>query len=249
MKSNLMLRKFKTSNVPGTTNMIEEKSFFGSKMLEIEDEIIVDNNTIQYSQYFTSSDRNLVKQNGFQYFDFETHSSDETVFTLNLNNLKDDSQNIRQSQQDTKLRETNTIWKINIDTRNILREYLFAKIKERRVFKSVKYNDLLNKDINQSIYYYIDKNILDRYKYYKTEFYLQYINIEDKQQISTSSILKYDPKYDFEAKQKGDLIPNLNIVKKIPTNSIGDLFITYNQTESSKEYKFNYYYDVFYQKI
>lgn len=249
MKNNLILRKFKTSRVPGTLNMIEEKSFFGSKMLEIEDDVIIDNETIQYSQFFTSGDRDLVKNNGFQYYDCETHVGDETVFTLNLTSLKNDNHTIKESQQNVKIREISTIWEYTIDVKTILKEYLFVKIKENRAFKSVYYDDLLNKDINQSIYYYIEKNVLDRYKFLNIDMYIEYISIENDQKIGTSSVLKYNPEYTFEAKQKGDLESNLNVVKKFPSNGLGELFMTYNQTESSKNYKFNYYFDINYQKI
>ena len=209
----------------------------------------IDNETIQYSQYFISGDRNLIKNNGFQYYDYEIHVSDETVFTLNLIDLKDDNHTIKESQQNVLTRETSTIWEFTINVKMLLKEYLFAKIKESRSFKSVNYNDLLNKDINQSIYYYIDKNVLNRYKFLKIDMFLDYLKIVNEQRIGTGAVLKYNPTYTFESKQKGDLENNMNVIRKFPSNGLGELFITYNQTKSSKDYKFNYYFDIYYQKI
>jgi hypothetical protein len=249
MKNSLILRKFKTYKVPGTMNMLEEKSFFGSKMLEIEDDILIDNSNIQYSQYYIKGDRELSKRNGFQYYDYENHVADETIFNLNLIDLKDENQSIKESQQNKQTRENSTIWEFNIDVKDILLEYLFAKLKESRVFKSITYNNLLNKDINESVYYYISNNILDRYKFLKIDMYILYLRIDSEQRVGTSSVLKYNPAFTFEAKQKGDLETNMNVNKKFPTNGLGDLLITYNQTKSSKDYKFNYYFDIYYQKI
>ena len=39
MKDSLLLKKYKTENVNGTLNLDEEKTFFGTKVMDIEDEI------------------------------------------------------------------------------------------------------------------------------------------------------------------------------------------------------------------
>ena len=50
MRRNYISPEYQTKSVQGTLNMLEESTFFGAKMLEIEDSISIDNLDIIYYQ-------------------------------------------------------------------------------------------------------------------------------------------------------------------------------------------------------
>jgi len=50
MRRDYISPEYKSVRVYGTFNMLEESNFFGSKMLEIEDSIIISNQEIIYYQ-------------------------------------------------------------------------------------------------------------------------------------------------------------------------------------------------------
>ena len=47
MKSDLIISKYKTENIIGTKSSVDPKTFFGSKMVDIEDFISINNDTIR----------------------------------------------------------------------------------------------------------------------------------------------------------------------------------------------------------
>jgi len=239
MKSDLILRKYTTENVSGTHSVLDVKNFFGSKMLDIEDEIVIDNSSIQYSDVLDISGTT----NGFQYF---VYSSKETIYIKNLTQLKNDNHSIVLANQSAMNLERNTNWNISIDAQNILRYYLFYKLKESRAFKCVYYDDLPDKDINSSIIDYINTNIINRYVFDFMNFYVLYTDIDISQSIYlTDPLLRYDPKFLYEVNSTTNLVTNLN-VKSTPDMQISAV---YKQIKSSEQYKFDYYFNLNFKRL
>lgn len=247
MKSNLILKQYQTEPVEGTQQLQEITTFFGSKMMEIEDTITIDNKVIQYSQYLNPSvDDNT---NGFQYY--EEMNPNETIFLTDLINVKKNNHTIKLQQQKDIEKQYNTRWEINISIKNILREYLFSRIKEARTFKCLKYSDFLNKDINASIYQYIDTNVLSRYKYDNVDFFVVYKHIPSNNRLYGDAILVYDPIFDSNIDITTNKVTNLNVVTDVykNINNLTDLTINYYQIKPSTEWKFDYYFNLIYKKI
>ena len=97
MKSNLILKKFSTNSVPGTMNQKELRTFFGGKIIYSEDNIYINNDSINFSQVV--SDIN----NGYQYYDVSLAKNKEINFYENLTDLKSNNQSISLlSQNSTK---------------------------------------------------------------------------------------------------------------------------------------------------
>ena len=59
MRRNYISDEFKSNIVNGTLTMVEKSSFFGSKMMSIDDEILVDSSNIIYYQNNKSEQINL----------------------------------------------------------------------------------------------------------------------------------------------------------------------------------------------
>lgn len=247
MKSNLILKQFETEEVEGTKQLKEITSFFGSKMMDIEDDIVIDNKTIQYSQYMNPSvDDNM---NGFQYHN--ELNPNETIFLRNLVDLKNEKHTITLLQQNAVEKYYNTRWKINISIQDILKEYLFCKIKEARTFKCIRYNNFINNDINTSIYQYIKLNILNRYKFENIDFYVYYKNVPSDNKMYSQPLLTYEPLFDYTIEKPENKVTNLNIITDSYKNAINltNIVIEYYQTKPSTEWKFDYYFNLKFTKI
>jgi hypothetical protein len=236
MKENLILRQYETQSVNGTFEMKEFRWFFGSKMMEIEDMIIIDDTTIQYSEM----------SNGFQYYESESQVR-ESYSTPNLNQLKIDNHRIYMPPQSNIQKQKNTLWNLDIDMRTIIRNYLFYKIKEIRTFKGISQENILNKNINQSIKNYIDENILDRYRYKNIDLYVKYNNIEESQNVRSSNKLQFDVNFNTLVKKSSNLI--VNYTTEQDSQNINNLKIKYNQVKPSETNNFDYYFDLFFEKI
>jgi hypothetical protein len=242
MKSNLMLKKFITNTVPGTMNQKELKTFFGGKVLYSEDYIYINDDTINYSEAVSSYN------NGYQYFDVNTIQEDwESEFAENLTDLKANNQSILLLNQTNENLSNNTRWQITINGTSILRDYLFARLKERRVFKMINAIDVYSNDINTAVYDYIDKNLIGRYRLLRVDFYVSYYDIKQQQSIYNKILLQYDPTFDVSVYSKTNLT-NANIVGYDPYK-FNSIVIQYNQSKSSSQYSFNYYFDLVFTSV
>lgn len=254
MKNNLILKKYNTTPINGTFNLIEEKSFFGSKMIEIEDYISIDDKSIQYYQYWLdpsiytgSTYTENLKKNGFQ--NYIKNEQEEILFIQDLVQLKYNNHTIKEQQQDKAEHLNNTKWEMSIDVRNIITQYILYRIKEVRTFRGINYNNFINNNINVSITDYIVNNIIDRYKFDKIDFYVKYDEININSSIySYKTLLQYSPDYDSSIKLVVNKVANVN-VENPDVNTISTIKLKYNQTKPSTDYKFDYYFDLYFKKI
>lgn len=236
-----MLKKYSTTYVSGTVSEKEFRRIFGSKMLEIEDIITIDDKSIQFSDVI-SDDNN----NGFQDF---VYNSMEEIRNINLYNLKYDNSSIEQQSQTELDKVNNTKWLLNINAKKILQDYLFYKIKENRTFKCIYYEDLYGYDVNTFIRKYIDENVLNRYQFDSIKLYVKYINLLIESDIYSSIKLKYDPTFNRTININDFVIKNVNIGEINNILYLDNLEVYYNQTKKSTEYKFDYYFDLIFTKI
>ena len=155
MKSDLIITRFKTESIIGTKESNDTKTFFGSKMIDIEDTIIVDDSEIQYSEMFNTGNTD---NNGYQYY--EDIDFLEKIYLINLTDVKANGHTTSLVSQSSIDLKNNTQWSIIIDWKNILGDYMFYKLKNRRTFKCVKYTDVLTENINLFITRYFSSSIV-----------------------------------------------------------------------------------------
>lgn len=247
MKSNLLLKKYKITTDYGTKNLKPQKSFFGSIMLDVEDEILIDNSSISYKQISNPDDRN---QDGYQYYDLDTLGLEsETEYSFNLSDLKEKNHTIKLYNQSEDSVARNTSWEYDINVKNILRNYLFYRLKEKRVFKCIKNTYFINNNINLSIYKYIDENLINRYSFDQLNFYVNYYDITRNQTYLNTPLLQLDPKYDVTVYSNEYKINNVDVVKKDNFENLQNLKVIYNQIKEAGRYKFNYYFTLNYKRI
>lgn len=238
MKSNLILKKFNTNTVSGTMNQKELKTFFGCKIIYSEDNIHINDDSINFSQVVGEFN------NGYQYY--SKISDWETEFYENLTDLKLNNQSISFFSQTSSNINNNTRWQIVINGAAILKDYLFFKIKEQRVFKIINESDVYYNDINNAIYEYINYNIFSRYRLEKVDFYVSYYDIKD-QNIYSNVLLQYNPKFNPDV-YKPENLTNMNVVGYDPYK-FDTINIQYNQSKPSDQYSFDYYFNLNFTKI
>lgn len=241
MKSNLILKKFDTNNVIGTMNINNLKTFFGGKVPFLEESIDINNDSIEFSQVDSG------KQKGYQYYDYDNIDEElETIYIENLVDLKDNNHTV--TLLTPKIKTTNTVWEFKINARKILKDYLFFKFKENRIFNSINYNELYNGSINDSIYNYINNDILNNYKFDSFDLYLVYNNISTKQSTRNRIYLSFEPYYNPDIYDTNNKVSNYNIIK-LNEYYFDEIIFRYYQTKNPYEYIFDYYFNIRFIKI
>lgn len=229
MRRNFISPEFSYVQVFGTNNMEEESSFFGSKMMEIEDMIEIKSNSIVYYQNSVGEQLDLEKEYDFQNMIYNVVDDKKKNHILTL----DDFQSQNQSDNFAK-------WIMTINVRDILKNYLFAILKRERSFEGVQNEMTLNKNVNSSIKDYIERNILNRYKFSQLELYISPNSLLNNENLKYKNI--WDDKIDqpqFKSTQFASEIDN-NFEK---------MKIYFSQNFSSSFYSFRYYFNLKFEKL
>jgi hypothetical protein len=229
MRKNYISPEFTYNKVNGTFNMKEESSFLGSKMLEIEDSIYISDNNIIYYQRLTNEQIDL---------------STETTQSPIIYNVGDDKKKnhtlvIDESQSQYDL-NNNTKWILNININDVLSNYLFAKLKEYRTFEGVKNSMTIYNDVDFAIKEYIQKNVLNRYKYKTVELFIKYNDLRDQ------NVLRYKNIWNQNVLSTGT---NLKKIQTETSYDFNDVKVSFSQESPSSKYTFDYYFNILFEKI
>lgn len=228
MRRKYISPEFKYVSVNGCLNMKEQTSIFGSKMIDIQDQIVVSSENIIYYQSQNNEQVNFLLEKNSDPLVYNTNDDKNNNHTIVI----DESQSLQQSSSNTK-------WVVNINIDKILSNYLFATFKKFRTFEGVKNNMTLNNNVNSSINEYISKNILNRYKYKSIDFYIEYTP------LSNDGSIRY--KNFFSEISDPSLLE-----KKIQTLLSDDqkiLKVLFTQSKTSALFNYNYYYNITFDKI
>ena len=231
MRRNYISPEFEYKKVFGTLNMKEESTFFGSKMLEIEDSLELHNQGIIYYQNANKEQIDLDIERSLSPIVYSVADDKKLNHTLVI----DDSQGESQKNNLTK-------YIITINLKTILENFLFSTLKQYRTFDGVRNSMCYTKSADFSIREYIVKNITDRYKFDRVELYIKYVDLRDQNVrrflntwVSTDEISSTE-----------------YLLKKIQTNTEFDgssITVLFNQEKSSQQYSFEYYFKLFWVKL
>jgi hypothetical protein len=229
MRRTYISPEYKYNKVYGTYNMLEQSSFFGSKMLEIEDMIVISNQSILYYQTFNKEQLDISVENSLPSIVY--NSSDDKLQNHRL--YKDDSQTPYQLDKNTK-------WVMDINLNDILSNYLFAILKQYRTFEGVKNTMTIYNDVDFAIKEYIKNNVINRYKLKNIQMFIKY------KDIHSQSILRYQNSWNPIINQDS------NILKKIQTQTsynYSTMKVMFTQEQPSDQYSFEYFFDLIFEKI
>ena len=229
MRRTYISSEYSNTKTNGTFNMLEESNYFGSKMLEIEDSIYIENQNIIYYQQISGEQINLSSET----------SIDSPVYSASSDKNVNHSLNIDQTQTDYQ-KENSTKWIMDIKLNDVLSNFLFANLKRYRTFEGMKTSLTRTNDVNTTIREYIDKNVSNRYKFNKIDFYIKY------KDLRSQNVLRF----------KNTWSPIIGIdsnkFKKIQTETAFDgssIKLLFNQEQPSTQYSFEYYFNILFEKI
>ena len=232
MRRTYISPEFDYKKVFGTFNMKEESSFFGSKMLEIEDSLQLQDQSIVYYQNPKGDQIDL---------DIEKLSP-PIVYSVSEDFKANHTLVLDDSQSDF-LRNTTTRYTLTINLETILENFLFATLKQYRTFDGVKSSMCYSGDINFSLKQYVIKNVVDRYKFDRVELYLNYVDLRDQ------NIRRYNNTW---AINPSAISIESNKLKNVQTETEYDfssIRLTFNQQKSSQLFSFEYYFKLFWEKL
>jgi hypothetical protein len=225
MRRKYITPEYYNNYVTGTLNMLEESNFFGAKMLDIDDRIIINNTDLIWYQLPSN-----------EQLDFTIESTSSPYFYSPSEDKRRGHKLIVEPSQSSYQRERNTKWILEIDSKKILLNYLFATLKKYRTFEGIRNNFTLNRDVDLSIKTYIDKNVSNRYVLDGLDLYLTY------KSIINIGRLRYENKWNININQRESSFKSFQIEK-------GDITkITFEQINSAN-FVFDYYYDIKYKRI
>lgn len=229
MRRNCISPEYTKLKIWGSFNMIEESNFFSSKMMDIQDFIELKNEDIIYYQNPDGEQLDFSVESSLSSYVFSTNGSKDENHTLIL----DESQS--QSQ-----RNSNARWVLTISHRKILSDYIFSSIKKYRTFQGMTNEMTVYDDVNIAIQRYVEFNVLDRYQLKEVQLYLRYrrLDIEEVLKFETT----WNPNIDTES----------NRIKKIQTQfsqNKDTVKLIFNQEQDSSNFSFDYYYNLYFEKI
>ncbi len=229
MRRTYISAEFLNQRTYGTFNMVEEANYFGSKMLEIEDSIYLENQSLIYFQ----------KQNGEQ-IDISSESSLDSILYSAANSKQINHVLTIDESQSSFQKDNNTTWIIDFDMRNILTDFIFSTLKRFRTFEGMKAEMTRTGDVNTAIREYIKFNVLNRYRYKRLDLYIQYKDLRKQ------NVLRYKNNWNVSSQK-----PENKFVKFQSDLAYDDskLKIIFNQEKSSKDYTFEYFYNILFEKI
>lgn len=221
MRRNAISPEYNKVDIPGYYNMIERKSFLGSKLMFTENNIDIENQDIIYYQQNNGDQINLDQEMDINQVEYSTIIDKNDNHSIYKNPSQNEESLVNRTQ-----------WILEINILNILRNYLFAKIKERRSFENMLSRDTIFRRIDDAIYSYIDNNLLEIYKYDSIDLFLEYISLKEE------NLNKFSVGYDENISEKFKMYrKELNKDKSI-------LKIYFTQEKNSSEYTFNYYFNL-----
>lgn len=229
MRRTYISPEFNKNAIYGTYNMVEESNFFGAKMLEIEDSILISNQNIIYYQ----------KKNSEQ-LDLDTETTlDSIIYSSSEDKNANHTLAIDESQTKYNF-ENNTKWIIDINIKSILSNYLYAELKKYRTFEGVRTDMTIYNDVNVAIKKYIEFNVLNRYKLSNIEFYVNYTDLRNQNVLRYKNIWNettYKPEY------------KLSKIQTVSDYNQNTLRVLFNQEKPSSTYKFDYFFNLLFVKI
>lgn len=229
MRRNYISPEFEYKEVFGTYNMVEESNFFGAKMLEIEDSILINNQNIIYYQMPNGEQLDLSVENTLQ-----SH-----VYSSSIDKEKNQILSIDTSQTEY-TKENLTNWYLDINLKGILTNYIFSELKRHRTFEGIRTNMNSYNDVDAAIKSYINYNIIDRYKLSRIDLYVKY------KDLRSQNLLRYKNSWNYEI-----VNPSNRLTKFQSEMSIDGSYtrITFNQQKPSSSYSYEYFFNLYFEKL
>lgn len=229
MRRTYMSPEFTHYRVWGSNNMVEESTFFGAKMLEIEDVIKLTDIDITWYQNI----------NGEQ-LDYSIESSSQpNVYSCSIDKSQKHTLELDLSQPNYQ-KENKAKWIMTINSYEILFSYLYSIMKKNRTFEGLKKEMTVYGDVNTALNRYIEFNVMNRYKLDTIELYLTYID------------LRHQPLLRYKNSWSKNVATVENRFTKIQRETSSDKKIDklfFSQDKPTSNFSMQYYFNLNFSKI
>jgi hypothetical protein len=198
-------------------------------MLEIEDSILINNQNMIYYQMPNGEQLDLSVENTLQSY----------VYSSSIDKEKNQILSIDTSQTEY-TKENLTNWYLDINLKEILKNYIFSELKRYRTFEGIRTNMNSYNDVNAAIKGYINYNIIDRYKLSRIDLYLKYKDLRNQ------NLLRYKNSWNY------DIVNPSNRLSKFQSEMSPDgsyTRITFNQQKPSSSYSYEYFFNLYFEKL
>jgi hypothetical protein len=227
MRRSYISPEYDNNIVNGTFNMVEQPTFFGSKMLEIDNSIYIDSGDIIWYQ----------RPNNEQ-LDFSIESSLKSYFYSSSENKKLNHRLFIDDKQTAFQKERNTRWILEVDLSSILSNYIFSSMKKFRTFEGLRNDMTIYNDVDVALKDYIKSNVINRYKFSKIELFIEY------KELRNNNILRYKNVWNPNV-PKDSRLDKFQLTQ-IVTDSL--ISVSFEQRPSS-QFAFEYYFNILFDKI
>ena len=229
MRRNYISPEFESKEVFGTYNMVEESNFFGAKMLEIEDNILISDQNIIYYQMPNGEQLDLSVENTLQSYVYSAASAKEKNQILTID-----------PTQTEYTKENLTTWTLDLNLKGILSDYLFAELKRWRTFEGIRTNMNSYNDVNTAINNYINFNVIDRYKLSRIDLYVSY------KDLRSQTLLRYKNSWNPAVATPANRLTKFQSEMSVDG---GYTKITFSQQQPSSLYSFEYFFNLYFEKL
>jgi hypothetical protein len=229
MRRTYISPEYKYQSVYGTFNMEEESSFFGSKMLEIEDSILLTGDNLVYYQDNSKQQLDLGKEYDYPPVIYNLSDDKKANHTLALNQFQTPIDKLNYAK-----------WIMTIKFRTLFKNYLFATLKKYRTFEGVTNEMTFNKSVDSAIKDYIDRNILNRYRFSEIMVYITPIDL-----LSVGAY-KYRNVWDTTINKEQFKFTKFSTQTDFDKD---DLKLYFSQDFLASRYAFKYYFELKFDKL
>jgi hypothetical protein len=205
--------------INGVNNIKENSNYFSSTLINIPDYISIDNEDFIWYEDFNGEQIYIDQESNPIYYSSSNDKLNNHILYLNENQSQDQL-------------NRNTIWNIEINSKQLLFNYIYSKLKQNRTFDKLE-QDKLEINYNSFIDKFINNNLLNKFTFDRLDLYLN--NIDIKNGIKHNNIWNNNVK---------NVYNNYTIL----SNDGNILKIQFNQEDSSS-YFFEYYYNIKFRRI
>jgi hypothetical protein len=227
MRRTYISPEFRYNKMAGTFNMKEVGTYFGSKMMDIEDTISIDTNNVVYYQNEVGEQLNLALESNRPAVVYNAMEDKKANHKIELDPA--------QTQQQL---DGATRWIIDVDLKRILTNYLFSTLKSARTFEGVRNEGTIYNSVNEAVRDYVISNVVGRYSLSDFTFYIRYVP------LSTQGILRYKNTF-------SDSAVSGSVTTRVQTNYTFDkssVRVSFAQELPSSTHAFDYYFTMTYNK-
>jgi hypothetical protein len=221
MKRTYISPEFGYRDVYGTFTMESDGAFFGSVMMRLEENIEIINDNLTYNQLLSGEQLSETNEINLPQIIYDATYNKEYNHTLTLDLNQTEFQ-----------KENSARWQMRIELRDILRNHLFAVLKNARTFEGVKSEYTSFGNVDQAIFDYINKNLIYRYAFKEMSLFIDFVD------LCNDDTLQYQNNFDPTLTNEKLKIKNFE-----QTLSTGEEFLNISFSQSKPAYNFSYRYN------